>query len=120
MGGYLANFIVYTTAMIGIIFVALFVYKKTAVNSNSISKNKFLKIEDVISIAPRKQLIVIKAGNERFLVASDSERTNLISKLETPGAITKIQETPESYEPKIPTSSYTKSAMKRLGINTED
>lgn len=80
MGGYLLNFIVYTAAMIGIIFAALFVYKKTSVNFQSSSK--FLKVEDSISLSPRKQLFVVKAGNERFLVASDAERTNLISKLE--------------------------------------
>ena len=80
MGGYLLNFIVYTAAMIGIIFAALFVYKKTAVNFQSSSK--FLKVEDSISLSPRKQLFVVRAGNERFLVASDAERTNLISKLE--------------------------------------
>jgi len=66
--------------MIGIIFAALFVYKKTTVNFQSSSK--FLKVEDSISLSPRKQLFVVKAGNERFLVASDAERTNLISKLE--------------------------------------
>ncbi|MCI1274134.1 MAG: flagellar biosynthetic protein FliO [Clostridiaceae bacterium] len=81
MGGYLLNFIVYTIAMIGLIFLALFVYKKCAIDAQISSKNKFLKVEDSINLAPRKQMFIIRAGNEKFLVASDAERTTLISKL---------------------------------------
>ncbi len=79
MSTYLLNFIVYTTAMIGIIFLAVLVYKKFS--CNSVSKSQFLNVEDCISLAPRKNLYVVRAGNERFLVASDAERTTLISKL---------------------------------------
>lgn len=78
--GYMINFIVYTTAMVGIIFLAVFVYKKFSYCAGS--KSKFLNIEDCISIGPRKELFVVRAGNERFLVASDVGRTSLISKLE--------------------------------------
>lgn len=79
MSTYLLNFIVYTAAMIGIIFVAVFVYKKFSLTANS--KSKFLNVEECISLAPRKELYVVRAGNERFLVASDVGRTTLISKL---------------------------------------
>lgn len=79
MGGYFTNFIVYTTAMIGIIFLAVFVYKKCSFANGS--KSDFLNVEDCISLAPRKNLYVVRAGSERFLVASDAERTTLISKL---------------------------------------
>ena len=79
MGGYLTGFIVYTAAMIGIIFLAVVVYKKFTYSGTS--KSKFLNVEDCINLAPRKNLYVVRAGNERFLVASDAERTNLISKL---------------------------------------
>ncbi len=87
MTSYLINFIVYTMAMIGIIFLAVIVYKKFS--CNAASKSQFLNVEDCISLAPRKNLYVVRAGNERFLVASDAERTSLISKLgegETPKA----------------------------------
>ncbi len=79
MGGYLMGFVVYTAAMIGIIFLAIVVYKKFTYNGTS--KSKFLNVEDCINLAPRKNLYVVRAGNERFIVASDAERTNLISKL---------------------------------------
>ena len=80
MSGYLMSFLVYTTAMIGVIFLAVFVYKRFSYNS--VSQSKFLNVEDCISLAPRKNLYVVRAGNERFLVASDAERTSLISKLD--------------------------------------
>ena len=80
MSGYFLNFIVYTAAMIGVIFLAVFVYKKFSYSGTS--KSKFLNVEDCISLAPRKNLYIIRAGKERFLVASDAERTSLISKLD--------------------------------------
>ena len=82
MGGYIANFTVYTMAMLGLICFALFVYKKFLINNTSKNSN-FLGIEECISIAPRKTLYVVRAGNERFLIASDVDKTSLISKLDT-------------------------------------
>ena len=96
MGGYFTSFIVYTTAMIGIIFLAVFVYKKCSFASGS--KSNFLNIEDCISLAPRKNLYVVRAGNERFLVASDAERTSLISKLDEN---TKIQQNIPTIDEKL-------------------
>lgn len=80
--GYISNFIVYFFAMIGIIILALYVYKKFSISSFSTRRNNSLKIEDTLSLSPRKTLFVIRDGNERFLIAADLERTTLISKLE--------------------------------------
>jgi len=81
MGSYILNFTVYTMAMCGLISFALFVYKKFA-TSGFINKNsQFLNVEETLSLAPRKTLYVIRAGQERFLIASDAEKTTLISKL---------------------------------------
>ncbi len=82
MGGYVANFTVYTMAMIGLICFALFVYKKFTSSNLFGNKSEFLNIEDTISLAPRKNLYVVRAGKERFLVASDVDRTSLIAKLD--------------------------------------
>lgn len=87
MGGYLAQFIVYTVAMVGLIFAALVVYKKVAQGGAFGAKSDFLDIEESISLSPRKALHVVRAGDERFLVASDMERTTLISKLESKKSI---------------------------------
>lgn len=82
MGGYIANFTVYTMAMLGLICFALVIYKKFLSGSSFKNKSQFLNIEESISLAPRKNLYVVRAGNERFLVASDVDRTSLISKLD--------------------------------------
>lgn len=82
MGVYFGQFIVYTIAMLGIIFAALFVYKKVTDGTGFGGKSDFLDIEDSISLSSRKSLYVIRAGHERFLVAADLDRTALISKLD--------------------------------------
>ncbi len=91
MGGYVMNFAVYTMAMTGLIFFALMVYKKcTFPGGIKSSKTKMLNIEETMSIAPRKTLYVVKAGNERFLIASDIDKTTLISKLDNNETINNI------------------------------
>ena len=82
MTSYILTFTVYTTAMIGAIFLALFVYKKCSVNNSRVSASKFLEIEDCVSLGVRKQLYVVRAGSEKFLIASDAERTTFLSKLQ--------------------------------------
>lgn len=81
MTSYLLTFTVYTTAMIGMIFIALVAYQKFSGTKQKSSNSKFLQIEDCINIGMRKQLYVVKAGNEKFLIASDAERTTFLSKL---------------------------------------
>lgn len=82
MSGYLSQFIVYTVAMTGLIFMALMVYKKVSSGLGFKNKSDFLRIEDTINLSPRKNLYVVSAGKEKFLIASDIEKTTLISKLE--------------------------------------
>jgi flagellar biogenesis protein FliO len=94
MGGYVANFTVYTMAMIGLICFAIFVYKKFTDGTMRSGGGKFLEVEESMSLSPRKTLHVVRAGNEKFLIASDVERTTLISKL-TPSQKVKISESVE-------------------------
>lgn len=83
MTGYLINFLIYTLAMVGLIFFALFVYKKFSTIKICSKKINILSVVDVLNVAPRKCFYIIKAGEEKFLVASDIEKISLISKLET-------------------------------------
>ena len=94
MGGYLVNFTVYTLAMLGLISFAVFVFKKFTDGTMRSSKSKFLNLEESMSLSPRKTLHVVRAGNERFLIASDIDRTTLISKLDAPQSFQK----PENLE----------------------
>lgn len=82
MGGYLANFAIYIMAMLGLIFFALLVYQKVS-NTGTLGskKSNFLRVEETMSIGARKNLYVVRAGSERFLIASDMDKTSLIAKL---------------------------------------
>ena len=80
--GYISNFIVYFLAMIGIIILALYVYKQFNVSGIGNKRSNLLSIEDTLCLTPRKTLYVIREGSERFLIAGDLDRTTLISKLE--------------------------------------
>lgn len=82
MAGYFGSFLVYTSAMIGIIFLALYVFK-TFSNKCFAKKSSMMKIEDSMGLSPRKTLYVVNIENERFLIAADVDRTTLISKLGT-------------------------------------
>lgn len=80
--GYITNFIVYTLAMVGVIVVALLVFKNaTSVGGGKCSK--YLKIIDTISLGQRKHLYIVSTGKEQFLIAGDVNNTCLISKLDS-------------------------------------
>ncbi len=82
--GYLTNFIVYTLAMLGVIVLAVCVFKFTNGYKVKIKNNaSCLKVLETLSLSPRKTLYIVKAGEEKFLIAGDTERTTLISKLES-------------------------------------
>ncbi len=81
MNGYIINFAVYTMAMIGIMFLSVFVYKKSMnVASKKGSKNG-MQIEESLNLSPKKTLFVVKVDGEKFLIASDMERTSFLAKL---------------------------------------
>ena len=80
--GYLTNFIVYTLAMVGVVVLALLVFKAST-TSGVKGGSKYLKVHDTLSLGPRKTLYIVSAGEERFLIAGDVDKTSLISKLQT-------------------------------------
>ena len=83
MSSYITGFSVYTLAMIGVIFIALVVAKKALSFTPHGNKNDFLKIEKCLNLEPRKNLYVIKAGRERFLLATSGEGCQFMTKLAT-------------------------------------
>jgi len=82
MTGYITGFSVYTLAMIGVIFVALIVVKKSLSFIPNKNKTNFLKVENCLNIEPRKNLYVVKAGRERFLISSAGDNCQFMTKLE--------------------------------------
>ena len=89
--GYLANFMVYTLAMVGVIVVALLIFKSTTSQGIG-SKSKYLKIIDTMSLAPRKTLYIVSTGTEKFLIAGDVDKTTLVSKRETAPPVSPVEE----------------------------
>ncbi len=79
---YIASFIVYTLAMIGLLIIAYVVYKKTALQNNFFNKKSVISIEDMLKLPDRKTLYIINCLGERYLIASSGECVNLISKLD--------------------------------------
>lgn len=78
---YLSAFIFYTLAMVGILFVAFIIYKKTMIPTK-IDSRSMIKILDSTPIGAKKNLLVVKIKNERFLIASGAEHTTFLAKLE--------------------------------------
>ena len=91
---YLINFLVYSMAMVGLLFVCLMVYKKTMLNNRCAKNAEELSIENALNLSQRKTLYVIKAGNEKFLIAADTERTSFLAKLNDNNiTVTPLQQT---------------------------
>ncbi len=104
MSTYLIQFGIYTMAMVGAIFLCLMVFKKTMINSRNNNNNNELAIENTLNLSQRKTLYVIKAGDEKFLIAADAERTTFLSKLndnnEKPLNITSTNLSEKTFESK--------------------
>jgi len=93
--GYLANFMVYTFAMVGIIVVALLIFKQST-SIGSAKSSKYLKLIDTMSLGQRKMLYIVSTGKEKFLIAGDTDRTTLISKLDSSQTEISVQEIEEN------------------------
>ena len=81
MGLYLLNFIAYTLAMVGLICLCLMVYKKSVLNIGENKTTQYLKVENALNLSPRKTIYVVRAGEEKFLIASDVDKTTFLAKL---------------------------------------
>ncbi len=82
MNSYIVNFAAYTFAMIGFIALALYIYKKSMFSISVSDKNKnFLKVENSLKLSAAKTIYVLKAGEEKFLIAGDATNTTLLAKL---------------------------------------
>ena len=82
MGGYLVNFSVYTFAMVGFLFLAVDIYKKSSVTIGNKGNTEGMAIEESLSLSPRKRLHVVRVNGEKFLIAADVDRTEFLAKLD--------------------------------------
>ncbi len=88
MNSYIIHFTTYTFAMIGFIVLALYVYKKAIIMQKRANIKNFLNIENSLRISASKTIYVLKAGDEKFLIASDPSNTTLLAKLEKNNTVT--------------------------------
>lgn len=99
---YLGSFMFYTLAAIGLLYAAYWQIKKNpgllTFSKNGISSKESLQVESFLALEARKNLYVIKAGNERFLLSTSPEGTQFLSRLET-------ATTPEASELEAPETS---------------
>ena len=82
MSAYLVHFLVYALAMVGMIGLCMFVFKKTMISRPFSQKDSGFCVENTLNLSQRKTLYIVKAGNERFLIAADAERTSFLAKLD--------------------------------------
>lgn len=61
--------------------IALCIYKKVTTTIQKGTNGDFLRLEHRLDLSARKSIYVIRAGNERFLIASDLEHTSFLAKL---------------------------------------
>jgi len=105
MAGYLTGFVVYLMAMLGVIFIGMIVVKKSLNFNSRETKPDFLKIESRLAIEPRKNLYVVKAGDERFLISTGTEGCRFMTKIKSGSSISGL-EIPDSYpQIKLPAMS---------------
>ena len=101
MSNYLAHFTVYLFAMIGMLCFAMLIVKKSISMGGKKKESSYLQVEDTISIAPKKSLYVIKAGDKKLLIASDEGRTTFLTELGEKTEKEKIQKSIEQMTSKL-------------------
>lgn len=82
MNSYLIHFTAYTFAMIGFLVMVVFIYKKTMYSQAVVKNKNLLSVENALRLSATKTIYVIKAGNEKFLIAGDSANTTMLAKLQ--------------------------------------
>ena len=119
--GYITNFIVYTLAMVGVIVVALLVFKN-ATSVGGGKHSKYLRIIDSISLGQRKNLFIVSTGKEQFLIAGDVNNTNLISKIENVAPIQPVKTELQEVSAEEYTGRSFKETMAKyvIGISTSN
>ncbi len=116
MTHYLISFVTYTFAMAGLLILALVIYKKATATMQKGTRNTYLSLEQRLDISARKSIFVIRAGQERFLVASDLDRTTLLAKLPDAKRLKRI----ENDESQIRLDGIEEQNLSRYDVRTFD
>ncbi|WP_373532889.1 FliO/MopB family protein [Vampirovibrio sp.] len=85
---YLGSFVLYTLGAVALIYGAYWYARRSSggflsgAAKNNNSQRPVLEIESILPLEPRKNLYVVRAGHERFLLAASGDDTTLLSQLE--------------------------------------
>ncbi len=85
---YLGLFMAYTMLAIGAIYAVYWYLRRHAggggmlFGARRLESEKKLEVESMMPLEARKNLYVIRSGNERFLIATSLESTQFLSRLE--------------------------------------
>ena len=113
MTHYLIKFIFYTSGVIGILLIGYVVAKNFLAGGFVLSKKENnLEIEESLSLSPRKTLYIIKAFDEKFLVASDANSTTLLAKLNSEGEVVEKTAQEEEFSAYLSPKNETKKVSK--------
>lgn len=93
MTEFIMGFTVYTLGIIGLLFIGFFVAKYLINNTgkNLHKQKNFLKVEQAIGLEARKTIYVLKAGKQKFLVATTPDSVCFLSELDKDNLQTTIQ-----------------------------
>lgn len=88
---YIVAFIFYTLAMIGVLLGGFVIYKKAILPMQN-QRQGNMKVIDSLAIAPKKNLLIVKVEDRRFLIASGAEHTTFLADLGVEKNMEKIKE----------------------------
>ena len=113
MTHYLFKFIFYTSGVIGILLIGYVVAKNFLAGGFILNnKDSHLEIEEALSLSPRKTLYIVKAFDEKFLIASDATSTTLLAKLNSNGEIVEKAVQEEEFSAYLSPQKETKKVSK--------
>lgn len=112
--GYIVHSLVAILAIFGLLFLALVVYKKTMNFPLNMKYKDYLKVENLIKLAPTKTVYILKAGTERFLVAGDAASTTMLAKLDDNNIPPEIEYEDETIQQTSCSSGILKQIMDKI------
>lgn len=104
MTSYIWSFFIYTLGAVGVLLAGYIVAKHFINSGFDMIKNPqkdFLKLEQGIRLEQKKSVYLLRAGNQRFLVASSPEGVTFLSELNPDNVLPEIEKTPQ--QPNNPT-----------------
>lgn len=97
---YLGLFTAYTLGAVGLIYAVFWYLKKNGMNGLPMVKKSIqsqqgrvapLSVESVLPLEARKNLYVVRSGDERFLIATTLEGTQFLSRLDNVSSLPETQ-----------------------------